>query len=97
MKNQLKCDKQDCGATAFELLDQCFENGTKHIAAKCIKCGTFKQWVPQSTGTVEEITMPFGKHKGTKLAEVPKDYLEWLIKNTDSNFNKKIKAFLGVA
>ncbi len=22
--------------------------------------------------------MPFGKHKGLKMAEVPKDYLQWL-------------------
>lgn len=24
-------------------------------------------------------TMPFGKHKGTPLADVPTDYLEWLL------------------
>ena len=33
------------------------------------------------------VTMPFGKHRGTAVADLPADYLEWLatceIRNTD--------------
>jgi hypothetical protein len=28
--------------------------------------------------------MPFGKHKGELLAEIPVDYLQWVISNLDS-------------
>ncbi|PWI54869.1 hypothetical protein BM613_13615 [Sulfoacidibacillus thermotolerans] len=28
--------------------------------------------------------MPFGKHRGTPLEEVPDDYLRWMIKNVDT-------------
>ena len=28
-------------------------------------------------------TMPFGKHKGTLIADVPPDYLEWVLDNCD--------------
>lgn len=27
--------------------------------------------------------MPFGKHKGTELEDIPLDYLEWLVDNVD--------------
>ena len=27
----------------------------------------------------EDIAMPFGKHKGTLLADVPNSYLDWLL------------------
>ena len=30
--------------------------------------------------------MPFGKYKGTKMANVPAKYLIWLYENTDNNF-----------
>jgi uncharacterized protein (DUF3820 family) len=26
-----------------------------------------------------EIIMPFGKHKGTEIGDIPKNYLDWLI------------------
>jgi len=27
--------------------------------------------------------MPFGKHKGEKLEDLPTDYIEWLLENAD--------------
>jgi DNA polymerase III epsilon subunit-like protein len=32
---------------------------------------------------IEFTVMPFGKHKGVPLKEVPKDYYNWLLKNSD--------------
>lgn len=34
--------------------------------------------------TVTVMTMPWGKHKGKLLSEVPPDYLRWALKNADS-------------
>jgi len=31
----------------------------------------------------ERVKMPFGKHKGEMLGDIPKSYLEWLQKNTN--------------
>jgi hypothetical protein len=42
-----------------------------------------------------EFQIWFGKHKGKKLAEIPKDYLEWCLKNIeDDKVKRKIEAFL---
>jgi hypothetical protein len=30
-----------------------------------------------------QLKMPFGKHKGKPLGEVPKDYLQWLLRKAD--------------
>lgn len=31
----------------------------------------------------EDIVMPFGKHKGTKMGDLPIDYLKWLAETVD--------------
>jgi len=41
-----------------------------------------------------ESTMPFGKHKGTKLKDLPSDYAEWLTTNLDAD-NWVRQALLG--
>lgn len=40
--------------------------------------------------------MPFGKHKGKPLSEVPKDYIDWLLKqdNVDQDLATSLKAVL---
>lgn len=32
---------------------------------------------------LDDIRMPFGKHKGALVVELPPDYLRWLRENTD--------------
>jgi exodeoxyribonuclease X len=40
--------------------------------------------------------MPFGKHKGLKMAEVPKDYLEWLSStDLDEDLAYTVRHYLG--
>ena len=40
--------------------------------------------------------MPFGKHKGLKMAEVPKDYLQWLSgTDLDEDLAYTVRHYLG--
>lgn len=41
--------------------------------------------------------MPFGKHKGVKLTDVPKSYFQWLLKqdNVDSDLRQSIEKIIG--
>ena len=41
-------------------------------------------------------TMPFGKHRGKKLSEVPKDYIKWLMgqDNLDSDLRSSLKKLI---
>ena len=55
--------------------------------AEMIKISSFPALVPR---------MPFGKHKGLKMAEVPKDYLEWLSgTDLDEDPEYTVKHYLG--
>lgn len=40
--------------------------------------------------------MPFGKHRGTKMANVPASYLLWMLDNTDigKNVNHPIHQYI---
>lgn len=40
----------------------------------------------------DESTMPFGKYKGEKMANIPPDYLLWLLENGNTYGN--LKAYL---
>jgi len=45
----------------------------------------------------DNYTLTFGKHKGKKLSELPKDYLEWLMGNTqDERMLKLIELATGI-
>ena len=33
----------------------------------------------RTAGTTSDFTLPFGKHKGKQLSEVPDDYLDWIL------------------
>lgn len=52
-----------------------------HIGLFCENCGRYLKWVPQPW---QQFTMPFGKHKGHRLADVVRDdreYVEWCAEN----------------
>ena len=81
----MRCDR--CGSTdklvrSFVMDD--WTNTGKHREAhqlRCYKCNQLFCNLPfkldqDSAGDFE---MPFGKHKGKRLADVPSDYLDWLI------------------
>lgn len=51
--------------------------------AGCSSVAEFKQWVNSPWGH-PQMTMPFGKHKGKKLCNLPKDYIAWALENMTS-------------
>lgn len=44
--------------------------------------------------TTDETIMPFGQHKGRKLANVPAGYLLWLFDNNKLENNPDIKEYI---
>ena len=50
-----------------------FCGGRNHHSKLCLEL--WESWQP---------TLPFGKHAGKWLSEVPKDYLRWLLRNSSS-------------
>jgi uncharacterized protein (DUF3820 family) len=45
----------------------------------------------------DNYTLPFGKHKGKKLTEVPKEYIEWMLGNSqDERIIKLIELATGI-
>lgn len=62
-----------------------------HVGLYCIGCGKWWKWEAQpiTRERAAAFVLPFGKHKGKKLAEVPRDYLEWAAHKMD---NARIQA-----
>jgi uncharacterized protein (DUF3820 family)/uncharacterized protein YbaR (Trm112 family) len=86
----------DCGQRQpFVVKEKEFRNKTIHHEAYCMVCDKWLKLVPQNK-PIEEIIMPFGKYKGTKLVEIPKDYFEFIIQNNyaKGNLKKQIESLI---
>lgn len=71
---------------------------TAHLFGELIKHMTVREMVQISREPALLSVLTFGKHRGTKLAEAPRDYLEWLLKNHDDESVKfSVRRVLGVA
>ena len=55
--------------------EQIFKNGIKNVRLECGRCGHWLGWKEQPP---KNYMMPFGKHKGKFLKDIPKNYLLWL-------------------
>lgn len=64
----------------FVVEKQVFANGTEHLRGTCTTCHHTK-FLPQNK-PADQVILPFGKHKGKRLIDVPADYLEWLIEKS---------------
>ena len=66
----------------------------KAIQMRCKECGTFLGNFKY--GTPETYTMPFGKHKGERLIDLPESYLDWLYHKCDlsNNLYEAVEAIL---
>ena len=77
------CEKCDCVELKFNYLES-----NRSIQMRCANCGSFNGNYKYST--IETYIMPFGKHKGEKLIDIPKEYLEWLYLECD-NLSKNLR------
>lgn len=73
--------------------------GTGRKEAHYLFCGCGKKIKElaksRSADDLAKTVLHFGQYKGRPLDEVPKDYLEWCLKNLKGNHARKIKAYLG--
>jgi hypothetical protein len=67
------------------------EVGT-HLGRYCATCGKWIKWVTHVKN--DDFIIPYGKHKGKKLKDLPKDYLEWLLKNSKKTIYDRVKKIL---
>ena len=54
--------------------------------AYCVFCNEFcgiEGCVPWSEKELDDARMPFGKHSGKRIKELPREYLEWLKENCE--------------
>jgi hypothetical protein len=69
-----------CGSSSHLVThEREFSNGTHHIELRCSN-GHYIKFLPQNKPV---LTMPFGKHRGTAIRELPNDYLNWILENVD--------------
>jgi len=67
----------------------------KAMQMKCQHCGTFLGNCRYAKP--ETFVMPFGKYKGERLIDIPKNYLEWLyfeFGGLNGNLKESIKSIL---
>jgi exodeoxyribonuclease X len=58
---------------------------TAHLLAELAKSTTMEQMIDWSSKPKQLPTIPFGKHRGSKWADAPIDYLQWMVRQRDMN------------
>lgn len=72
-------------------------DGPAYARLDCGECGRWLKWVekPLSLESVAAFVMPFGKHKGTPIRDIPRDYLRWGAGNLGStSMRRKFQFYL---
>ena len=79
-----------CGSPDFVTHERKFSNGTKHLELRC-SAGHFQKFLPQNNPV---FVMPFGRHKGKAIKDLPDDYLAWMLENADlkNNLRRHLEA-----
>lgn len=67
-----------CGATTVERREK-----GPHLGAYCMECGKWLRWEPKPITLESALVypMPFGKHRGLAMGELPPGYVDWLADN----------------
>ena len=96
-KPSLVCPK--CGFTEYREVKSKDSIGRFRVKAECAKCSAYIKFLfiddIEDKDKVAEYEMPFGKHKGEKLIDIPQDYLEWASNNLEKGTAlRKINFFL---
>ena len=82
----------ECIHKEFYDIDKEFKNGDIAKARYCKTCNKFIKFV--RTVETKDFIMPYGKHKGKKLIDLPKDYLEWLLTMSKRTIQERVKEVL---
>jgi hypothetical protein len=69
-----------CGAGELFIREQIASNGVMHLRQECRACRRYIRFLSQ--GRPIEV-MPFGKHKGMAIMDLPHDYLNFLLENVE--------------
>lgn len=75
---KIKCRK--CGESEGKIIDRIFVDGTMHKELRCGTCDAYQRFLPQEMERRDAANyeMPFGKHQGVKIENLPHDYVSWL-------------------
>lgn len=68
-----------------------------HAELVCGDCGRHLQWIGREIDREEaaRFEMPYGKHRGTPMGELPKGYLVWLTETDHGRITERAKILLG--
>jgi hypothetical protein len=86
-----------CGRCGSSDLDVADGKGPHKASIVCRSCGRFVGWVgfPIVADEAATFVMPFGRHKGAPLGELPRDYLSWLATNIRGRIAERARVLLG--
>lgn len=87
----LECD----GIYPHKLTWAVMSDGRRMLKGECLECGKVRA-MPQNN-PAQDFVMPYGKHKGLALKDIPRDYLYWVKANSDKSVLKKVTEFLAEA
>jgi exodeoxyribonuclease X len=62
---------------------------TAHLLRELLRNVSFEQLVEWTAEPACLPTIPFGKHRGSKWADVPEDYLRWVVEKSDGTTDVK--------
>ncbi|HUY93325.1 MAG TPA: DUF3820 family protein [Pirellulales bacterium] len=88
----------------FALIDDAERHyllGRHRYPERCGFCGGHYLHNPRCVALCDEwaVKMPFGKHRGLRVTEVPHDYLRWLLRNgmeLDGDLRREIERVLKI-
>ncbi len=86
-----------CGGVEITIENVFNEAVGSRRKASCAYCGTYIKFLP-SLDSSGDFIMPFGKHKGEKLDQIPRDYLHWILINLrlQSRMKHHVTSVLGI-
>lgn len=89
-------ESQACPWCGSEALDLGPGSGPHPASVVCKDCGRHVRWVglPIDRDGAAAFVMPFGRHAGTPMGELPRGYLEWIASTIKGRIAERARALL---